>query len=508
MNNFSQQRQTLVNILAAIIVFTINTGINLLLSPFIVRTLGVSANGYIQLANNFITYASLVTIALNSMSSRFITVEYHQKNINKAKEYYTSVFIGNIVILIISLIISIIILAYLPDLITIPQDMVISVKVLFATIFLNYFITIGTPDWSVVAFATGKVYIQSIANILSNIIKAIIIVIMYSFLPTNLFFVGVAATAATIALKLYMFYKKSKLLPELTIERKSIKFDAIIELISSGIWNTVNQVGILLSQGLDLLISNIMLGSAEMGILSLVKMFPTLMSSFSSTLMSVFAPNLTIYYAKQQKEKLISEIYKASKLSTCILTLPFTWFMCFGTSFFRLWVPSQNAEELQILSIISCIGLVFTMGIQVLYQIFTTVNKLKLNSLVFLVTSFLSFTFTIILVNYTDLGLIAICGISSFFNILKNLFFVVPFSAKYLGLKSNTFYPLVFQSIRVVSVLLVTGFFLSKLLIVNSWITLLLSIVLFGGLGLLINFFTLLNENERMELLRVFTKER
>lgn len=79
------KRETLINIFAALITLGVQMFISFWLSPFVVGKLGEEAYGFINLANNFISYASLVSVAINSMASRYISVEYNSGNKEKAK---------------------------------------------------------------------------------------------------------------------------------------------------------------------------------------------------------------------------------------------------------------------------------------------------------------------------------------------------------------------------------------------------------------------------------------
>lgn len=73
------EKQTGINLIAQVIAFGINLGISFFLTPFIVEKIGVEANGFVSLANNFVEYAQLITISINSMAGRFITIKLHQK---------------------------------------------------------------------------------------------------------------------------------------------------------------------------------------------------------------------------------------------------------------------------------------------------------------------------------------------------------------------------------------------------------------------------------------------
>ena len=88
--------ETLLNIVTGLGAVVVGFAVSFFLSPFIVRHLGAEANGFAQLASNFVMYASLLTLAFNSMASRFVTVAYHQGNMDEARRYYSSVFVANL----------------------------------------------------------------------------------------------------------------------------------------------------------------------------------------------------------------------------------------------------------------------------------------------------------------------------------------------------------------------------------------------------------------------------
>ena len=95
MNKISQSKQLVINMSASFVSYGVSLFISFFLSPYIVRTIGVEANGFVGLANNFVSYASLITIALNSLAGRFITISITRGNEADTNRYYTSVFFAN-----------------------------------------------------------------------------------------------------------------------------------------------------------------------------------------------------------------------------------------------------------------------------------------------------------------------------------------------------------------------------------------------------------------------------
>ena len=506
-NDLSENNKLIVNLFSSIIAFGVNLVIGFYLSPYIVKNLGVEANGFIALANNFITYASLVTIALNSMAGRFITIQIHQNNYEKANKYYNAVFGGNLItaaILVIPAIISIIKLEYL---INIPNNLIFDVKVLFSILFLNYFIGMVLPNWATATFATNKLYLQSIKSLQSNILKVVCILILFMVFSPKVYYIAIASLICTIYIAVYNWYYHKKLLSELRIRRKYFNWKYVKELIFSGIWNTINQTGQILLSGFDLLIANLFVGATLMGALSLAKTVPNIILGLAGTLTSIFAPTLTIDYAKNDKEALKKNLKNGMKLTGVLLTIPFSILIIYGSEFYSLWVPSQDAKVLQILSVLTCFGLIFTSGIQCLFNVFTVVNKLKLNSILVLLSGAVSTLIVFILMKTTNLGVFAIAGVSSFVNLIRNMIYTVPFTAKYLGLKWNTFFPEVLSSAISVIVLTIVGFIIKEFITVDSWFMLIIAAGITSIIGLGINMFIVLNASERNQLMSVFKKK-
>ena len=92
-------RQLAVNLIAQIASFLVSFGISFFVTPYVTNKLGSDAYGFITLADNFVNYASLITIALNSMASRFITIKIYENKMDEANVYFNSVLIGNTILL-------------------------------------------------------------------------------------------------------------------------------------------------------------------------------------------------------------------------------------------------------------------------------------------------------------------------------------------------------------------------------------------------------------------------
>ncbi len=489
----NNNKQLIINMSASLFAYIVMLGINFLLSPYIVKNVGIDAYGFVGLANNFVSYAALATIALNSLAGRFVTVKIYEDNMHEANVYFSSVFISNLLIAVVLGIIGTFAIVFLEKMISIPGSLYWDVKILFSLLFINCLVSTIDSVFAISTFATNKLYINSIRQIEANILKVIILLLLFLFFKPRIAYIGIATLIMGIYILLFDIYYKKKLLPDIHIRLNDFSLSAVIKLISSGVWNLIIRIGQLLLDGLDLLITNIFINATAMGILSLAKLVPAAITGIVGNMVSVFAPNFTILYAQKENDKLIKAIKQSMKIMGIIANVPIIVLIICGRRFYELWQPTQDSSELYLLSILTCMGLIFNGGINCIYDIFTVVNKLKWNAIGVCITGVFSTVAVYVLLKTTNLGLIAVAGISSTLAIIRNLVFTVPYAAYCLKLKWYTFYPEVIKPIMFVSISCFIGLIVEKHLALRNWYGLILMgvislfVVIIVGGGIILN---------------------
>lgn len=495
------------NLGASFMTYIVTFGINFFLSPYIVRTVGVDAYGFVGLANNFISYASLITVAVNALAGRFVTIKIHQKDYEGANRYYTSVFFANLLLSFVLLIAALAIWIPLEHIINIPDNIFWDVKILFAVLFINCILgTVGSV-FGVSTFATNKLYLTSVRNIESSVARAIVLVVLYAFCAPKVSYLGLTTLLTGIYAIVFNMYYTRKLTPFLHIRRKYFDFKSIIELVSSGVWNLVNRLGQLLTDGLDLLITNLFIDPTAMGVLSLAKTVPGVITSIVGTMVGSFSPNFTEYYAKGEMDKLKESLKQSMKIMGIICNLPIIVLIVCGERFFALWQPTQDAKQLQVLSILTVAGLIVNGGINCVYNIFTVVNKLKFNALVLLFSSILSVGVTFVCLKFTDLGIYAVAGVSTVIMIIKNVALIVPYAAKCLNLKWYTFYPDVIRPVLFVVVSCFGCYFVNKAIPIEGWLGLIITAAIVVIVSAVIGWIAILQKDDREHFIQLIKRK-
>ncbi len=494
---FSDNKQRIVNLSANIISFAISMAISFFLSPYIVKHLGAEANGYSNLAANFVSYANIVKAALNSIGSRYIIKAYHQGDFDKANKYYSSLFYGDLFLAIVFSVISFVCVWNLESWINISKELVTDVKILFALIFANFLINTVLTIFSSAPYIKNKIYLQSIRDIQSSLIRAILLVALFSFCDAKIFFVGLSALIPGLVVNIYNVYYKTRLVPELRVSKKNFSFATIKELLSQGIWNSLSSVGLMLLSSLDLLVANLFVSEADMGILSVAKSMPGVISGLASSLASVFFAEIMIAYSQNDMGKVAKIVKQSSMIIGAIVTIPNTFIIMYGSEFYSLWQPSLDSKQLQILSVLTALTYVVYAGGNNISHLFTVTLHVKENAIAIVVSGIISLGLTLTLLKFTDLGVYAIAGVSTIVSSFRIIFFNIPMTAKYIGKKKTEFAPVILRSVISTLVLCAAGYLLKLVLPSNTWLTLIISAVIFALLSLAINMFVIMDKESR-----------
>ena len=498
--------QTLINLVSSIVTLCFSAAISFFLSPYIVKTLGEEANGFTQLANNFITYASLLTLALNSMASRFITVNYYKKDIEACKRYYSSAVIGNLVIMLILILPATVCVYKLEQIINISNENVSQVKILFAFVFATFFVQQITSILNIATYVKNSLYIQNVVEMVNSILRAILLVLAFSLFAPKMYYVSAVGFILAIISAIVALLVKRKIFSDVPFDFKAFDIKSIIHLVSSGVWNTLNQCGHILMTGLDLLLSNLLIGPGPMGVLSVAKTIPTLVTQLATTVNTSFSPNQTIAYSADDGGAFLNSLEYAKKISCAIISIPIMVFCVFCYDFYKLWQPTLNAKDLAVLSILTLLIYIPFCATQTLYNIYTATNKLAFNSISFLITGGLSAIATLIAVKYTSLGIFAVAGISSIFSILRNLFISIPYAAKLMNKKWYYFYKDVLLSLISCLIVGTISFIIRMIFSPHSWFMLFLACFIAVIFTLVANVFILLNKSQRIEFFNKILK--
>ena len=246
-----KHRQLAFNIAANFVSVMVSLLVSLLLTPYIVANIGKEAYSFVPISNNFVQYMTILTVAMTSMTARFVTLSMHKGEEEKAKSYFSTAFFTNLSIALVSLTAGFFIVMFLDRLIDIPQEILGDVRLLFIFMFLMFFVNVSTNIFSVPAFSVNRIDVTGMVTLVSILVRLLVIILAFVFFPPHVYYIGLSILAYMLIQGILNYFFSRRLMPALKIEFRRFDMKLAKELGSSGIWSSFNQLSTVLLTGLD-----------------------------------------------------------------------------------------------------------------------------------------------------------------------------------------------------------------------------------------------------------------
>ncbi|EAI4415082.1 oligosaccharide flippase family protein [Campylobacter fetus] len=489
------------NLIASIVVFSLQMLINFFLTPFILKVLGDEAYGFLGLANSFVNYGYILTLVINSVAGRFVAYEYHRGNLLQASKYYSSVLAVNFIFCIFICVVCSAFILNLKEFINVSEALVDDVKLTMAFYFINFCLGLFNAVLTISAFVKNKLYMISVRNAVSTAIFAFVLVVLFYIFQPMIYYTAISALLASIFVFISAIYITKKLQTGLKFRLKYFRLNLIKKLISSGTWNSFNMLSHTLINGIDLLLCNIFINAASMGILSVSKAAILIAESFIGTVGATFMPKFIELYSKQSINDLINEVKFCLKTLSFISISPVAVFAVLGSEFYTLWLPFKTDYEISFiynLSLIALMPVIFIAAMQPLLSLNTVTNKLKRPAVANLIMSFSVVAFQLIFIKDFGLYSIAICASAGY--LARIILFDISNAGVNLNQKMSLFYPVFLRNVFVFAVVLVSILLLKDFVEIKGWLSFVLAGTIFLLLGYVISFLIVFNKNEKLLL--------
>lgn len=488
-NQKMEKRQTALNISFTALAFLLSMGINFVITPVLLKELGDEAYGFIGMSNDFISYMTIISSVFNSVAGRFIAFEIHKNDYKRANQYFSSLLMVDIIISCVAVILGIVFVAYMELIINIPSELLWDVKITFLLVIFNFFLVTVTSVFAVSTYVKNRLDLAGVRNIISYVVKALILVIIFNLLPIKLYFVSIATIISTIILAITNLSLTKKLTPELKFKIADFKVSMIKSLASSGIWMALSNLSAIFMTGLDTFITNYFIGVKEMGVLTAARTIPNSIILAISNLGVVFTPAFVAQYARGEIDKLVASVEKSVKIMGIIFAPIVIGVIVYGTEFYKLWMPYKTEIEIQVIQIVSVLTVVQSvlnaMTIS-LAQISVVTNRLKEPVFVSVVLGIANVIISVLLIQFTDLGIYAIAGVSSFLFIIRYLTFNPIFAAHILKQRWSIFFPVIFRTFIPVCIITIVYIKCRPFLDFTNWLHFIVSVLIMGCLGYII----------------------
>ncbi|MBQ7986574.1 MAG: oligosaccharide flippase family protein [Clostridia bacterium] len=467
----SSKWQMSTNLIANIVSFVSALFISFYTTPYITKHVGMEAYGLIGLAQNFTNYVTIITASLNSMASRFIVIQLHKNNDDEANKFFNSALIANTLCALIVILLSVIMIPNLNHFINVSEHLLPDAKATFALTFFSFALSLATSVFGVVYFAKNRIDLGAWRTVESNIIRSVLLVITFVFIGVKIQYTVAVTLISTVYTILFSVYYTYKLLPQINVSVSNFHWNKVWTMVKAGIWNSIGKLSHILLNGLDLLITNLFIGGAVLGCVSVTKTFVNLIISLISTISDVYVPKFLKAYAKD-KESLNTEFLASTKLLGFCSCVIISVFLVYCQTFYELWLPGEDAVLMRNLTYISLASIFVSGPVYAMFSIYTVINRVRPQAVATLITSVISTGTVFLLLKFTDLGVYAIVGVSAILGAVKNLTYNMFYLRKYAGINLKRSYVIILKNIMIALICTVINMCIKSFISITSLVEL------------------------------------
>ena len=367
MNNSIQRKSGAILSYVSII---LNTLIQLLYTPFLIRMLGQSEYGLYSLIASVIGYLTVLDLGFGNAIVVYTAKYRAQEKYEAEKKLHGMFKVIFIIIGIIAGLLGCILYLLVPSIFgnTMTSAELEKSQIMMLILAFNLFITFMFSIYSSIINAYEKFTFQKIMSILNTLLKPLLMI--------PLLFLGFKSITMTIVITIVnlivcfsnYIYCRSKL----NIKIKFQGFDKVLfkTIFAYSIWLFLGEIVNKVNWSADQFILGAVCSTTAVSIYAIASQLNQLFLNLSTAISNVLLPKMTKMVAKNAtKEELTNEMIKVGRIQYYIIFLMGTGLILFGKSFITWWAGSEfvDAYYVALLLIIPlCFPLIQNLGLSIM----------------------------------------------------------------------------------------------------------------------------------------------
>ncbi len=424
------RRQIVKNIFSNYAVSILGISVGFALVPFLIGKLGKESFGLISLVDSTIIFFEIATVGIRTALARNATYALGEDRQDEFLDYLGTgrviLFFSSAIVLVIGLAIT----YFFPVLFKVPTELALQSQLLFLFVCIAF--TISIPNivfWSVL-YAKQRYDLINSATSFGTLTRAGALFFLFSALPktyVNLTVYGLIYIFFTWAQNSMIVIACRKTFPEARWSLKNYNVKKVREILSLGIFTTIQRLGSLFVINATNILINIFYGPSANAIFTVSTKFPAMLRRLFTESTWSLTPTFTDLAAKKDFVRLEKLFFMYTRLLVLVSTPLSMVLVLFGKDIVVHWVGEEFALS-GTLIILFASPLLLGIPVAVCGCINNAFGKLKTPAIVGLTYSFSNVLFGVILAKGFNLGLLGF-GISNIISAFLFLSLFQPFHA-------------------------------------------------------------------------------
>lgn len=348
----------------------VNTLIQLLYTPFLVKSLGQSEYGLYSLVASIIGYLTIMDLGFGNAIVVYTSKYREQGKINEEKKLHGMFNFVFKMMGIFACILGIIIYLNVEKIFGTNMSIleIKKMKIMMLILSFNLLLTFYFAIYSSIISSYERFVFQKVISILQSLLKPLLMIplLFLGYKSITLCIIITIVNLLTL-LSNYIYCKK-----KLNTQAKFLGFDKKIfkTIICYSIWIFIGIIVDKVNWSVDNFILGAVSGTIAVSIYSLASTMNQLFCNLSTAISGVLLPKMSKLVAKKASdEELTKEFIKVGRIQYLIVFLMCSGMVLIGKEFFNVWVGKgfEDAYYISLLLIIPvCIPLIQNLGISIM----------------------------------------------------------------------------------------------------------------------------------------------
>lgn len=347
----------------------------LLLTPFIIRTLGQAEYGVYKLAFAINAYLLLLDLGIGNAIVRYIAKYKSEGNVKKERQFFSVAIVFYLIIAFIAIIAGIVLVFIFPSVFAkgLNQEEIHLGQILLGITMVNSAITLGTAPYNNVLIAYEKFAVSRSASIVQIIFRMILtyVVLKLGWGSIGIVCVNLLMTILCRAYFAVFVFAKIKLKPlfkniDLSFIKEIVVYSSLIllQMVATQLNSSVDQILI----GSLVKSSAVILAVYSVGT-QIVQYFQSIGNAFTNVLM----PGVVRLVGTNATSKsLTDEMIRIGRIIFMTLSVIYVGFIVCGREFIVLWAGNDNTNAYYVTVILMSAYIIIlteSIGTQILWAL-------------------------------------------------------------------------------------------------------------------------------------------
>lgn len=486
-------------ILSYVNIFLTNT-IGLVLTPFIIRSLGNSEYGLYALIGSLIAYLSLMDLGLNNTIVRFVSKYKAENNRIEEEKFLGTIMVIYFFISLILLFIGALLYFNIETLFgkSLLPNQIEDAKIMFLILLLNIAISIPGGSFLAICTAYQEFVFPKIVTIIRYILRTITVFAVLNLGGKSIALVIIDTIFTVGVVSVTFYYCIKKLGVRFSFQERSK--GVYKEIFSYSVWIFISVLIMSFQWNAGQLILGMNVNTTVVAIFSIGLMLGGYFGAFAGVINTLLLPKAAKMLNDNHNSEVISNnMIAIGRINAFISLFILSSFIVVGEEFIRLWVGPSYRES-WLIAVLIMVATIIPMTQSFGNSILEIKNKIKYRSLGMLFSMLIAISFSYFLgKQYGMFGVILPIVIGMFLNtIINNILYVKFFDFEIIKFYQKTF---LFQIIYTL-VFIITFVFFKKYFLIDTWFKFAVSAIIYSFLFLVLYILLLFNKEEKELLFR------